>query len=145
MAKENRTSASTARAIEHREHALALRRAGRSYRAIGEELKISKTRAHQLVSEGLEESREQIMAHADELRAETLSRLDGMLQKVYPNAEAGDVQAVDRVLKIEERRAKLLGLDAPVRTALQGGGEDSPPITTSSDVRVGIYIPANGR
>ena len=143
MAKANDTKASTARALQHRERALALRRAGRSYRAIADELQISKTRAHQLVAEGFEEARAQIAAHADELRTETISRLDGMLAKVYPAAESGDVQAVDRVLKIEERRAKLLGLDAPVRTALQGGGEDAPPIVT--EARVSIYIPANGR
>ena len=145
MAKENRTSAAHARAVENREQALLLRRSGFGYRSIAEKLGISKTRAHQLVQEGLEEAKAQIVAHADELRAEQLSRLDGMLKKAYEVAEAGDVQAIGRVLKIEGRRAKLLGLDAPTRTALQGGGDDAPPISTVTEAKVSIYIPANGR
>ena len=145
MAKENKTSAAHTRATEHREKALQLRRAGHGYRVIGERLGLSKARAHQLVQEGLEEAKAQIVAHADELRTEEISRLDGMLPKLYAAAEAGDVQAVDRVLKIGERRAKLLGLDAPVRTSLQGGGDDAPPIAISADAKVSIYIPSNGR
>lgn len=68
-----------------------------------------------------------------------------MLTKAYPLAAKGDLQAIDRVLKIGERRAKLLGLDAPTRTALQGGGDDAPPIATTTEATVTFYIPENGR
>ncbi len=145
MAKGNKTSAAHARATANREAALQLRRSGYGYRGIAEKLGISKTRAHELVQEGLEEAKAQIVAHADDLRSEELSRLDGMLAKVYDAAEKGDLQAVDRVLKIGERRAKLLGLDAPTRTALQGGGEDAPPIHTVTEAKVTFYMPDNGR
>ena len=145
MAKGNKTSAAHARATANREAALQLRRSGYGYRGIAEKLGISKTRAHELVQEGLEEAKAQIVAHADDLRSEELSRLDGMLAKVYDAAEKGDLQAVDRVLKIGERRAKLLGLDAPTRTALQGGGDDAPPIHTVTEAKVTFYMPDNGR
>jgi hypothetical protein len=145
MAKANKTSAAHARATKGREQALMLRRSGYGYRLIAEKLGLSKTRAHQLVKEGLESAKEQIVAHADALRTEEVSRLDGMLRKAYKAAEGGDLQAIDRVLKIGERRAKLLGLDAPVRTALQGGGEDAPPITTVTEAKVTFYMPDNGR
>ena len=79
---------------------------------------------------------------SDELLALELSRLDGLLAKVYPMAAQGDLQAVDRVLKICERRARLLGLDAPTRTALQGGG-DAPPLSTVIETRVTFYVPAS--
>lgn len=97
------------------------------YRDIAAAIGISKSQAHRLVVAGLQEVREQISADADLLRAEELSRLNRMLEGLWSSARKGDVHAVDRVLKISERRAKLLGLDAPVRLA-HGGDADAPPI-----------------
>lgn len=125
------------------EKALDLRRAGWSLERIGAKLGVTRQRAHQIVGDALASSRAQITAHVDEIRAEELSRLDGMLDKLYPKAARGDLAAADRVLKIAERRARLLGLDAPVRTALQGGGDDTPAINVAA--KVAIYIPSNGR
>lgn len=139
----SKTSAAKARMLKHQEQALLLRRSGLSFSAIGQRLGLSKSRAHALVQMGLEDAREQVAAHSDQLRTEEVSRLDGMLSKIYAKAARGDLQAIDRVLKISERRARLFGLDAPVRTALQGGGEDAPPIVT--EARVTVYIPDNGR
>lgn len=143
MAK-NSTTAARARALFREMQALELRRAGMSYREIAARIGIGKSRAHQLVSAGLEDAKHQVDASRDELLAEELFRLDGMLQKLYPKAVDGDLQAVDRVLKIGERRAKLLGLDAPIRTALHGGGDDAPPISTVSEAKVTFYVPDNG-
>jgi len=44
-----------------------------------------------------------------------LERLDVMLLALWRRVQNGDERAIDRALKIEERRAKLLGLDAPIR------------------------------
>lgn len=140
---QSKTAPATVEKLRRQQKALLLRRSGMSFEAIGQRLGISKSRAHALVQLGLQDAREQIVMQSDELRTEEISRLDGMLDKVYAKAAKGDLQAVDRVLKIGERRAKLLGLDAPVRTALQGGGEDAPPIVT--EARVTFYIPNNGR
>lgn len=41
-----------------------------------------------------------------------IARLDRMLQRLEKRMAAGDLGAFDRAIKIEERRAKLLGLDA---------------------------------
>lgn len=139
----SKNSPAKARMLKHQEQALALRRSGMAYSAIAAKLGLSKSRAHALVQLGLEDAREQVAAHSDQLRSEEVSRLDGMLAKIYPKAARGDLQAIDRVLKISERRSRLFGLDAPVRTALQGGGEDAPPIVT--EARVTVYIPDNGR
>lgn len=143
MAAANKTSAARARKLKNQAQVLALRRAGMPFSQIAAKVGISKSSAHQLVQEGMEDARRQIATSVDELRAEELSRLDGMLAKAYPSAAKGDLQAIDRVLKIGERRAKLLGLDAPTRTALQGGGDDAPPIV--SEARVTFYMPDNGR
>lgn len=55
-----------------------------------------------------------------------LARLDAMLQGLWPAATTGEVAAVDRVLRLEERRDKLLGLatEAARQEFLNGGGED---------------------
>ena len=44
-----------------------------------------------------------------------LLRLDDMLFGLWPDARRGDNTAVVTVLKIMERRSKLLGLDMPVK------------------------------
>lgn len=143
MGARSKTSAARVQATKRREQAMLLRRSGWTFDRIADKLGVTMQRAHAMVNEGLAESRVQVAAIADELRAQQVSRLDGMLDKLYPKAAKGDVQAIDRVVKIEERRAKLFGLDAPVRTSLQGGGDDAPPIVT--EARVAIYIPSNGR
>ena len=42
-----------------------------------------------------------------------LNRLDQMLFTLYPQILQGDQGAINTALRIEERRASLLGLDAP--------------------------------
>jgi hypothetical protein len=113
----SRTAPRIVRGLQHRAQALELRRAGHTYAAIGEQLGLSKAMAFKLVRQGMEEGRIAIGKAADQLRAEELSRLDGMLEAVWPKASKGELAAVDRVLKIGERRARLLGLDAPSQHA----------------------------
>ena len=143
--RSNRLSPAKARRLELQAKAVDLRRSGLGFVEIGDRLGIGKSTAHRLIDEGMASARAQIVASVDELRAEEVSRLDGMLAKLYPLAAEGDVQAIDRVIKIGERRAKLLGLDAPIRTALQGGGDDAPPVSTVSSSTVTFYMPHNGR
>jgi hypothetical protein len=47
----------------------------------------------------------------DTHRALELTRLDALQRAVWEQAESGDVRALEAVLKIMDRRAKLLGLD----------------------------------
>jgi hypothetical protein len=117
MAASNATSARKTRSLELQRKALELRRMGKGYREIGAALGIGRSQAHRLVEAGLEDVKEQIDAEASELKAVELSRLDGMLSGLWADARSGNFAAVDRVLRIMERRAKLLGLDAPVKVA----------------------------
>jgi hypothetical protein len=127
MAAENRTSAARTRKLDRQVKALELRRMGNGYAEIARQLGIGKSQAHRLVQDGLADARAQISAGADDLRAEEISRLDGMLAGLWPDARRGSQGAVDRVLKIMERRARLLGLDAPMRLA-HAGDPDGPPV-----------------
>ena len=57
----------------------------------------------------------EMIAAADEFRALEQVRLDALQFALWARAEQGDLVAVDCVLKIMERRARLLGLDATKR------------------------------
>lgn len=131
---QSKTAPATVEKLRRQQKALLLRRSGMSFEAIGQRLGISKSRAHALVQLGLQDAREQIVTQSDDLRTEEISRLDGMLDKVYAKAAKGDLQAVDRVLKIGERRAKLLGLEAPVR--IEATGKDGAPIEVASTLSI---------
>jgi hypothetical protein len=50
-------------------------------------------------------------------------RLDAMLTVLWPQVAKGNQGAVDRVLRIMDRRAKLLGLDAPTKQDVTSDGK----------------------
>lgn len=54
---------------------------------------------------------------AEEALGLDLDRLDLMLQAIWPDVLLASPQAVQTALKIIERRAKLLGMDAPTKVA----------------------------
>lgn len=53
-------------------------------------------------------------AAVDEYRGLEAARLNELQRAVWPLAVAGDIAAVTACIRIIDRRAKLLGLDAPV-------------------------------
>lgn len=97
------------------EQALELRKAGASYQAIGDTLGMSKTRAYELVMEGLKELNERVAEGAQEVRRMELERIDGILLALYPQRK--NPRVADSILRAMDRRARLMGLDAPVLVA----------------------------
>lgn len=61
---------------------------------------------------------------ADEVRMLEVERLDALLSGLWARKNTPEV--TDRILRIMERRAKLLGLDSPVRSDVTSGGEVLP-------------------
>jgi hypothetical protein len=57
--------------------------------------------------------------YADE-KALATKRLNAALAAIWPRVQRGELLAIDRMVRIEERRAKLLGLDAPARVDIEG-------------------------
>ncbi len=51
-----------------------------------------------------------------EARNTEIGRLDELHLSYYEDALSGDIKAAELILKTSDRRAKLLGLDAPQRT-----------------------------
>jgi hypothetical protein len=117
--------------IRNREHiaqALELRKAGASFIQIGAQIGLTKQRAFQLVSEGLQELNATCANAAEELRRIELERCDALTLKLWPQSD--NPRVCDSILRIMERRAKLLGLDAPAKAEISGA--DGGPIEVSS-------------
>lgn len=99
--------------------ALALRIAGWSYDAIATELNTSAQNVRNWISSELDRLHAMEISALDALRRLQLERVDAMLVGLWDKATAGDVKAVDAVLKLLERQAKLLGMDAPERVDVE--------------------------
>ncbi len=121
--------------------AARLRKRSWTYQQIADHLGINRSSAYQAVQRVLKET---VQEPAEDLRTLELERLDDMAQAVLKVLEKhhvtvsngrivflGDepliddapvLAAVDRLLKIQERRAKLLGLDIPVKQEIDVSG-----------------------
>ncbi len=84
--------------------------------------------AHRDVMQALAAAREQCRIEAEQYRAIKLYELNLMRLQAHRIIEGQDtplrekLAAIDRVVRIQEREARLLGLDAPVRSELSGPG-----------------------
>jgi len=108
-------------ANERQRQALEYRKAGLSYAMIAERLGYKTADgAHKAVGTAL---RKTLQEPADDLRRLEVERLDRMLSAIWPQVVQGNQGGIDRALRIMERRAKLLGLDAPTKTDVTSGGE----------------------
>lgn len=104
-------AAKTIAAVERQRRALELRTAGMTLERIAQSLGYQgPSGARQAIASALKRT---IAEPADALRVLEAIRLDRLQAAVWTKALGGDLPAVDRVLKIMERRARLLGLDAP--------------------------------
>lgn len=97
---------------------MELRRQGLSYQACGEAYGCSGKTAWKWITRGLHES--VVEASEDTMKLE-LMRYDSYLSvadEIVREGKTPDqrLRALDRAMAISERRAKLLGLDAPIRT-----------------------------
>jgi hypothetical protein len=112
---EHKASEKRIAAAERQARAITLRKAGLGYAAIAQQCGYAgPSGAYAAVMTAL---RAVTREPAAELRDLELARLDELLQGLWLDARKGNVQKIDRVLKIMQRRADLLGLDAPRRVA----------------------------
>jgi hypothetical protein len=125
MPRNPKTARRRIRNREHLAQAMELRKAGASFQQIGDKLKLTRQRAFQLVSEGLQELNAICTDKAEELRRLDLERLDSLLLSLYP--QRSNPRVADSILRTMERRAKLLGLDAPQKVAQTTPDGDALP------------------
>ena len=105
--------------IDQRE-ALQLRAQGLSFRAIADTQGCSPSTAKARVDAALDKT---LREPADHLRELELERLDQLFEVAFARAtdqeSKGVLFGVDRCLTIMDRRARLLGLDAPIRRIVE--------------------------
>jgi len=128
----NKTSQRTIEAQERRKKAVELRRMGWSYSRIANQIGMTKSSAHKAVTKALSETQGLLDADADLLRAQEADRLDSLQSFFWIDASKGNIKAAERIMRIMERRAKLLGLDAPTLLAQTD--------TAGDDVASGVFV-----
>ena len=108
----------------------------------------------------LEQRRDEQAAEVSVYRQEENERLDALLEAVWERATTPspvftkegdhvadeiDMKAVDTVLKLMDRRAKLNGLDAPVKSELSGPDGGPLALTSASPEDLAALISASSR
>ena len=99
--------------VEKEIRVLELRRAGLTWQSISEQTGYAEaTGAYAAYKRAIK----RVMAEpVEEVRTQELDRLDRMQVAVWNRALKGDDKAINTVLRLMERRARLLGLDAAQR------------------------------
>lgn len=94
------------------------RRQGMTVSEIAESLDTT----HSQVSNALESAYRALHAEdeATIARQVDLERLDELHSAYWAAAKEGDIKAADFILKTMDRRAKMLGIDAPIQTQTDG-------------------------
>lgn len=128
---------------ERRDKALALRRSGATYAQIAKELDCSRSTANELFHQALaaipKENAEAVLKLELERLDRDLRRCEAAQDMLEAKVRGGDVKAAKAMAsmmvsscRIQERRAKYLGLDAPTKQEITG--KDGGPIITHDDI-----------
>jgi hypothetical protein len=104
------------------QQALDLRIAGATYRQIATSLAVSLKTAYRAVQAALGELDDEVQQRAERLRELEAARLDRLNVALANGIKSGDPRAVVAAVRVMERRAKLLGLDAPTTISGPEGG-----------------------
>jgi hypothetical protein len=117
MSKHSKTRAVNIEAVDKRKHVVELRRAGHGWDEVAKQAGYaSRGAAYTAFTLALKEV---VREPTRELVELELQRLDALFLAMWELAKQGDYQATDRAIRIMERRAKLLGLDAPERIEVE--------------------------
>lgn len=102
--------------------ALELRKEGKSYQEIANILSSNFSQVYTDIGIVLrKEIEKRTKTQLSQVVQLELERLDALFEKAWEQIKANNVVAIDKALKIMERRAKYLGLDAPAKSVV---GED---------------------
>lgn len=105
-----------AQAAARQLEAIRLRRDGQTFQVIAERLGYTnRSAAEKAYMAGLERWGRKDVA---DLRDAEVDRLDNYLAVIAPQVAKGSLLAIDRAVRISERRARLLGLDAPTKLTI---------------------------
>lgn len=146
---------------EWRLRALDKRREGKNFRQIAKELgeeggPTSLSRAYELVVEALNDIRDQCKETAQDIRDIEVQRCDLMIQTLMnrlTSTGAGEnakrpvssriaARLVDSIIKVQDRKARYLALDAPKRIEATGAN-GSPLVPIPKAIEIQLVEPGN--
>jgi predicted transcriptional regulator len=140
------TGRSTVFTAERRRRAVELRKQGLTLEQIGQRLGVSGVMAHRYIKDSLATLQAQTQDITATERRLELSRLDALHRDLWKTIFEGNsepelkIKAILAMLKIMERRARLLGLDAPVKAAVaMAPGWEAPTPERLAEVRRLVY------
>jgi len=109
------------KAYEKQKLALQLALAGEEYQSIADKVGYnSRQAAWKAVKSALNKT---VTEDAEQVKLMQMRRLDRMLKALWPEVLQGNVKAILAAIRVEERRAKLLGLDGPIKLQHDLGDE----------------------
>jgi uncharacterized protein YerC len=115
---------------ERNKKILELRIAGASERQIADEVGISDTQVHRVLHSTIEDMNKRMDHKAAIVKRLELERLDRMTLALF--GQRGDPRTADSLLRIMERRARYLGIDAP--TKIDTTTEQRGPVVIKHDL-----------
>lgn len=118
MGRPNKKLADEALIEARRTQVAKLLLQGLSSRAIAEQLNCSHTTVQNDIKVILERWRTEQISDAADLVQIEVARLDRAQEALWDQVKYGNLHATDRLLRIMERRAKLLGLDQPAQAKI---------------------------
>lgn len=99
--------------IDKEKKVLELRRTGAGWEAIAEVVGFSNASgAYKAYQRAIARV---LVQPAEELRTQELDRLDRLQRAYWADAMAGNVRAADFILRVIDKRCKILGIEAPQR------------------------------
>jgi hypothetical protein len=107
--------------------------------------KYGKVAAWTDVMAALKEAKEKLSESAALALEMELLRLDQLMLPYYTRAQNGDYAALDRVLSIIDRRARLLGLVSQPSVAVNATATTDDAGNVTAGVSVNVWLPDNGR
>jgi len=129
------------------DEALARRREGAAYllaghtgdrltqRQIADRLKVSVGTINRDIKLLREQWRQENIEAIDAVMVDDLRRIQVALNAIWTQVLGGELQATDRMVKLIETRAKILGYSAPAKIDVTSGGDKVSPITVIEVVR----------
>src|SRR6185369_4811876 len=103
------------------EEVLRQRRSGLSVEQIAKAQGRTPHEVSKIIKNALQAIREEYSESLADVKDLELARLDELMEPFYKRAAKGDAFALDRIIKIMERRAKYLGIDSAQK--LEHSGE----------------------
>jgi hypothetical protein len=125
--------------VDRRRRALELRRSGATYeqvaRSIAQEFslpKYNRSRAFEDIDFALAELNREFTLDTEGLRRLELEKLDQLELGIWKSAIGGNSQSIKAFVLLMDRRAKLCGLDGPVKLLIEQGLDKE--LTTLLDI-----------